>query len=124
METVLYQLAETGRLKHLVMSVESNMIVTEWWTSKEDVDGKKQITRETILGKNPGRSNETTGQEQALLECERKIRKKMEEGYVKSIDEALAEKQLDIEQMLSQSFAPCKPINKLEIMVFIKEVRI
>ena len=83
MQTILYQLAETGRLKHLVIIVEANMIVTEWWTSKEGLDGKKQVTRETILGKNTGRSNETSDAEQAILEYERKIRKKKEEGYNK-----------------------------------------
>ena len=97
----------------MVIEVQDDVIMTEWWTSKEGIDGKSQVTRETVHGKNPGRSNETTGPEQALLECERKIRKKMEEGYVKSIDDALEEERLDIEQMLSQSFAPCKPTNKL-----------
>ena len=76
----------------MVIEVQEDVIMTEWWTSKDGIDGKSQVTRETVHGKNPGRSNETTGSEQALLECERKIRKKMEEGYVKSIDEALAEK--------------------------------
>ena len=90
----------------MVIEVQDDILVTEWWTSKEGIDGKRQVTRETVHGKNPGRSNETTGLEQALLECERKIRKKMEEGYVKSIDDALEEERLDIEQMLSQSFAP------------------
>ena len=96
----------------MVIEVQDDILVTEWWTSKEGIDGKRQVIRETVHGKNPGRSNETTGLEQALLECERKIRKKMEEGYVKSIDEALAEERPDIERILSQSFAPCKPINK------------
>ena len=111
--TELFQLHSTGRLKHLTIEVQDDVIVREWWTSKDGTDGKKQVTREKIHGKNPGRSNETTGAEQALLKCERKIRKKMEEGYVKSREEALVGARLDIEQMLSQSFAPCKPINKL-----------
>ena len=66
MKIELYQLAETGRLKHLVISVEDSLIVTEWWTSKEGVDGKKQITSENIAGKNTGRSNETSDSEQAI----------------------------------------------------------
>ena len=40
----------------MVIEVENNEIVTEWWTSKDDEDGKKQITKETIYGKNKGRS--------------------------------------------------------------------
>ncbi len=114
MKVTLYQLAETGRLKHLVMSVESNIIVTEWWTSKEGVDGKKQITRETITGKNEGRSNETTDEEQAILECERKIKKKQEEGYVESLEKAMKGHSAVVSEPLPSSFAPCKPINKLK----------
>jgi ATP-dependent DNA ligase len=114
MKIVLYQLAETGRLKHLVMSVESNVIVTEWWTSKEGVDGKKQITSETIIGKNTGRSNETSDAEQAILEFERKIRKKKEEGYAESLEKALEGHLAVVNEVLPSSFAPCKPINKLK----------
>ena len=97
----------------MVIEVQGNEIVTEWWTSKGGVDGKRQVTRETVHGKNPGKANETTDDEQAILEYERKIRKKMEEGYVKSKDEVLMEDSPDIEQILPQSFAPCKPISKL-----------
>ena len=68
MKTTLYQLHLTGRLKHMVIEVKSNQIITEWWTSKEDEDGKKQNTKETVHGKNKGRSNETSDEEQALLE--------------------------------------------------------
>ena len=112
--TSLYQLAETGRLKHLVISVEGNMIVTEWWTSKDGVDGKKQITRETILGKNTGRTNETSDAEQAILEYERKAKKKKEEGYVGSLESALSGHVAVVSEVLPSSFAPCKPINKLK----------
>ena len=62
----------------MVIEVKSNQIITEWWTSKEDEDGKKQSTKETVHGKNKGRSNETSDKEQALLEFERKVKKKKE----------------------------------------------
>ena len=55
MKTTLYQLHLTGRLKHMVIEAKGNEIITEWWTSKEDEDGKKQITKETVYGKNKGR---------------------------------------------------------------------
>ena len=67
MKTTLYQLHLTGRLKHMIIEVKDNVIITEWWTSKEEEDGKKQITKETVYGKNKGRSNETTDNEQAIL---------------------------------------------------------
>ena len=49
----------------MIIEVKDNVIITEWWTSKEEEDGKKQITKETVYGKNKGRSNETTDNEQA-----------------------------------------------------------
>ena len=55
MKTTLYQLHLTGRLKHMIIEVKENEILTEWWTSKEDEDGKKQSTKETVYGKNRGR---------------------------------------------------------------------
>ena len=44
----------------MVIEVKGNQIITEWWTSKEDDDGKRQTTKETVHGKNKGRSNETS----------------------------------------------------------------
>ena len=89
MKTTLYQLHLTGRLKHIIIEVKENEILTEWWTSKEDEDGKKQSTKETVYGKNRGKSNETTDEEQALLEFERKVKKKKEEGYVETREDAI-----------------------------------
>ncbi len=113
MKTTLYQLHLTGRLKHMVIEVKGNQIITEWWTSKEDEDGKKQNTKETIYGKNKGRSNETTDNEQAILEFERKVKKKKEEGYVENRDDAILGEEIVVSSALTQSFAPCKPISKL-----------
>ena len=67
----------------MIIEVKDNVIITEWWTSKEEEDGKKQITKETVYGKNKGRSNETTDNEQAILEYERKIRKKKKKDMLK-----------------------------------------
>lgn len=109
----LFQLHASGRLKHLILEVQGNQIISTYWTSKDNVDGKVQSTKESVYGKNIGRSNETTDEEQAVLECKSKIRKKKEEGYVENIKDALTVDGPDIEQMLPQSFAPCKPINKM-----------
>ncbi len=89
MKTTLYQLHLTGRLKHIIIEVKENEILTEWWTSKEDEDGKKQSTEETVYGKNKGRSNETSDHDQAILEFKRKIQKKKEEGYVENREDAI-----------------------------------
>ena len=114
MKTTLYQLHLTGRLKHMIIEVKDNVIITEWWTSKEEEDGKKQITEETVNGKNKGRSNETTDNEQAVLEYERKIKKKKEEGYVENREDAILGEEIVVSSTLTQSFAPCKPISKLK----------
>ena len=114
MKTTLYQLHLTGRLKHMVIEVKENQIITEWWTSKEDEDGKKQNTKETVYGKNQGRSNETSDEEQAILEFERKVKKKKEEGYVENKEDAVLGEEIVVSSILTQSFAPCKPISKLK----------
>ena len=114
MKTSLYQLHLTGRLKHMVIEVKENQIITEWWTSKEDEDGKKQITKETVYGKNKGRSNETSDEEQAILEFERKVKKKKEEGYVENKEDAIIGEEIVVSSILTQSFAPCKPVSKLK----------
>ena len=98
----------------MIIEVKDNVIITEWWTSKEEEDGKKQITKETVYGKNKGRSNETTDNEQAILEYERKIRKKKEEGYVENRKDAILGEEIVVSAALSQAFAPCKPISKLK----------
>ena len=104
----------TGRLKHMVIEVKGNQIITEWWTSKEDEDGKKQITKEKVYGKNKGRTNETSDEEQALLEFERKVKKKKEEGYVENKENAILGEEIVVSSTLTQSFAPCKPISKIK----------
>ena len=32
----------------MIIEVKDNVIITEWWTSKEEEDGKKQITEEKL----------------------------------------------------------------------------
>lgn len=98
----------------MVIELKDNQIITEWWTSKENEDGKKQITKETVYGKNKGRSNETTDNEQALLEFERKVKKKKEEGYVENKDDAIIGEEIVVSSTLTQSFAPCKPVSKVK----------
>lgn len=48
------------------------------------------VTRvKTIKGKNKGKSNETTPEEQCIKECESKIREKLAEGYFETEQEAI-----------------------------------
>ena len=98
----------------MVIEVNDNQIFTEWWTSKDEEDGKKQNTNETISGKNKGRSNETSDNEQAILEFERKVKKKKEEGYVENREDAVIGETAVVSSILTQAFAPSKPISKLK----------
>lgn len=54
------------------------------------VDGKHVENKTTCKGKNIGKSNETSPQEQAVSEMESKIAKKLREGYFKTKEEAEA----------------------------------
>lgn len=61
--------------------------VTYTWGQK---DGKKQTKSNTYtVGKNIGRSNETTPQQQAQLEMESVKKKKLDSGYVEDIETVL-----------------------------------
>lgn len=52
------------------------------------LNGKKTTSEWTICkGKNIGKSNETTPEEQAIKEVAAKVKKKLEEGYVENIEE-------------------------------------
>lgn len=75
--------------------VNNNTVVTVWGK----YDGKMQHNESTILsGKNIGRSNETTPEQQAMVEARSKINKKIMEGYtvVSSTDPSFALKQKPI----------------------------
>jgi DNA ligase-1 len=47
----------------------------------QGADGKKQVARRLAIGKNLGRSNETTPLAQALLEAEAEYKKQLDDGY-------------------------------------------
>jgi DNA ligase-1 len=51
------------------------------------LDGKKVAKESNCIGKNIGKANETTPEDQAILETDAKITLKLREGYVKTIAE-------------------------------------
>ncbi|MDX1472854.1 MAG: hypothetical protein R3309_01720 [Reinekea sp.] len=110
--THLYQVSTKGKMKHQVITADGDKLITEWWQGD---NGKRQKTEDTIVGKNTGRANETTAEEQCLLEYERKIQKKCDEGYSRTEAEALkkASGEIDVSQRLPLEFAPSKAISKL-----------
>lgn len=52
------------------------------------LDGKRVLNSKESKPKNIGKSNETTGAEQAIFEMESKIKSKLDEGYFTTIEEA------------------------------------
>jgi DNA ligase 1 len=83
----LYKLTSTGAIQMWSIGVESNAIITHFGQK----DGKIQRGEEFIKeGKNVGRSNQTTPEEQALAEATSKWEGKIKKGYVEDIGRAAA----------------------------------
>lgn len=101
----LYKKTSTGATQMWSIGVDGNNIIVNFG----QVDGKIQRTEETIKdGKNIGRSNETTPEEQALSEATAKWEGKIKKGYVEDISRAQAgEKDIDggYDCMLAHKFA-------------------
>jgi ATP-dependent DNA ligase len=117
MKTVtLYQLATTGKIKHMIITADGNELRTKWFTTSDGFKNpsKSQEAPENFKGKNTGKANATTDEEQTLAEYERKVAKRREEGYVLTLAEALAQNSfvLDVTKALPSEFAPSKPISK------------
>jgi DNA ligase-1 len=59
-------------------------------TYAKSLDGKAVTKVDPIAGKNIGRANETTPQQQAKLELVSRVNKQLDKGYVRTIEEAAA----------------------------------
>lgn len=59
-------------------------------TSTKVLGGKPVETMTDIVGKNVGKANETTSEEQAVKEALAKIKAQLDKGYVKNLDDAAA----------------------------------
>jgi len=99
----LYEQSSTGKVKHWTISVAMDnkdyaVIIVEYGAG----DSKVRVSKKIIdKGKNVGRSNETTPHEQALSEAEATWKKKLDKGYVESLDNLQDEVLLP---MLAHSF--------------------
>lgn len=93
----------TSQVYEILYKVSSKDKLLEWHLEREDnqyitisgqVGGKMKISKPTTAkSKNVGKSNETTSEEQAHIECLAKIKKKLDNGeYFKSIEEAKSTK--------------------------------
>ena len=97
----LYKKTATGAINRWTMFVEGNC----YWTEFGKIDGVIQKSDKVYCnGKNKGRSNETTDEEQAILEANSAWNKKRErEGFVLNIKE-LEEEYVFKPPMLAKKF--------------------
>ena len=93
----LYHKSKTGATVQYTVWTEGADIVTEYG----QISGQMQISRQTAVAKNVGRSNETTPEEQAILEAKAKHKKKLDGKYSLTIEESKEEVFLP---MLASSF--------------------
>ena len=79
----LYEQSSTGKVKHWQIFVSNEATIkVEFGTDNSKVRiSEKKLT----IGKNIGRSNQTTPYEQALLEAESTWKHKLDEGYVEDL---------------------------------------
>ncbi len=80
----LFKQNNTGKIQQWTVSVSGNVVTTEYG----QVGGKLMTTSDTIKGKNAGKSNETTDEEQAQIKADQLFEAKTKEGYVVDIEAA------------------------------------
>ena len=73
----LYKPTKTGAIQICDISVSGAVVSTTFG----QLDGKLQTSTDTCSPKNTGRSNETTAEQQAILEAQSKFAKKVKSGY-------------------------------------------
>jgi DNA ligase-1 len=89
----LYKKSSTGADQRWDIAVDGATIITRWG----QVDGAIQETRDTIKeGKNQGKKNATTAEQQAELEAEATYTKKLKKSYVTTLKAARAGKVSDL----------------------------
>ncbi len=82
---ILYKKTSTGKIQTWEVWVEGNTMHSQ----SGQLEGKKVKSEDTVkAGKNIGKANETTPDEQAILEAESRWRGKKKKGYVEKIDDA------------------------------------
>jgi DNA ligase-1 len=83
----LFKKTSTGADQSWSIEVIGNTIISRWG----QVGGALQSTRDTITdGKNAGRANATTPEQQAVLEAQAQWERKLKRGYVQDLKSAQA----------------------------------
>lgn len=95
----LYSRTSTGKVQEWQICVDGN----KYFTIEGIKDGKLTETKPTVCeGKNIGRSNETSPEEQALKDAQSKWQKKVDKGYFEDISKI--DNETFIEPMLAKSY--------------------
>lgn len=123
MRQIIYKLDSKGKLRYLIISTSGYEIVQESGL----VGGNPVVNISTCEAKNVGKANATTPTQQAVIEATAKIKKKLEEGYYLTIEEAQGGTL--VQPMLAKSFDdeedkityPCYVQPKLDGMRNLKE---
>jgi DNA ligase-1 len=85
MNKTIFKKDSKEKFRFLTISTEGNKIIQVSGL----VDSPNPVTNiSECRGKNTGKANETTAEQQAVAEATAKIKKKLEEGYYESIEEA------------------------------------
>lgn len=96
---ILYSRTSNGSIQQWRICVEGD----RYYTVEGLVDGKQTTTPPTYCeGKNIGKANETSGEEQACKEAKAKWKKKLDSGYYEDISEI--DKEKFTEPMLAKKF--------------------
>lgn len=85
MFNTLYGKSKSGKVKEWKVWTEGNTLVI----SHGYIDGKKTLKATVCEPKNVGRSNETSGEEQAFLEAQSRWNKQVDKCYRQSVEECL-----------------------------------
>ena len=86
MRKTLYGVDKTLDVKEWSVWTEGDTVIVQWGK----LGGKKQIKKTVCKAKNVGRSNETTPEQQAILEAQSKWNKQYDKFYRETIEEAKA----------------------------------
>ncbi len=106
----LYSLARTGKITTTLYTVEQLPDGTCDIVNEHGyVDGKKQIDRRNVkTGKNIGKKNETTVQEQTIFDAKSKWNKKKDSNYTENTDGVPSADEMSLLPMLARKFKDAK----------------
>jgi DNA ligase 1 len=85
MNKTIYKRDSKGKVRFLTIKAEEGYVIQESGILGTD---SPVVHRSACIGKNIGKTNSTTPEEQAVLEANSKITEKMRQGYFNTIEEA------------------------------------